>query len=330
MKDKLLENRNKIDNIDKKILDLLNERAKCAVEIGKVKQSSSAVYVPSRESEIINFDFNKNNINIEFYFYLCLLIRYNPYTLDYDFDKEYILTLNKKEYNENNFFSKLIKAKIVIELSKEYIKIKGLEDNEEGNDLNNIIEKNKEIINNIIKSNLNDLDINWVDDYLISIPIDKFYIELIIAFINKKKFDNYENIYNIFITQLSLDKIDITKLMYEELVQYLDCDTNIIINDYKIVKEEDLNNELKINFNHFLLKYIFKNIYDINQFKYVYSFRNTLKKIIKSNPNITKNIISDKYKKLKEIFEMFYIKANRQIRNNLRKYYENFLSKKKT
>ena len=60
MKNKLLDNRNKIDNIDKKILDLLNERAKCAIEIGKVKQSCSPVYVPSRETEIIN-NLIKNN-----------------------------------------------------------------------------------------------------------------------------------------------------------------------------------------------------------------------------------------------------------------------------
>ena len=54
MKNKILEYRNKIDGIDKKILDLLNERANCAVEIGKIKQSPSAVYVPSRETEVIN------------------------------------------------------------------------------------------------------------------------------------------------------------------------------------------------------------------------------------------------------------------------------------
>ncbi len=54
MKNRLLEFRNKIDTIDKKILDLLNERAKCAVEIGKIKQASSPVYVPSRETEVIN------------------------------------------------------------------------------------------------------------------------------------------------------------------------------------------------------------------------------------------------------------------------------------
>ncbi|WP_372519263.1 prephenate dehydratase [Candidatus Ruminimicrobiellum ovillum] len=60
MKNKLLQYRTKIDGIDKKILDLLNERAKTAVEIGKIKQSSSSVYVPSRETEVIN-NLIKNN-----------------------------------------------------------------------------------------------------------------------------------------------------------------------------------------------------------------------------------------------------------------------------
>ena len=54
MKNKLLQYRKKIDDIDRKVLNLLNERAKAAVEIGKIKQSSSSVYVPSREAEIIN------------------------------------------------------------------------------------------------------------------------------------------------------------------------------------------------------------------------------------------------------------------------------------
>ena len=60
MKNKLLDYRNKIDNIDRTILDLLNERAKCAIEIGKIKQVPSAVYVPDRELEIIN-NLVKNN-----------------------------------------------------------------------------------------------------------------------------------------------------------------------------------------------------------------------------------------------------------------------------
>ena len=60
MKNKLLKYRNKIDNIDKKIVGLLNQRANCAIEIGKIKQSPSSVYVPSRETEVIN-NLLKNN-----------------------------------------------------------------------------------------------------------------------------------------------------------------------------------------------------------------------------------------------------------------------------
>ena len=60
MKNKLSHYRKKIDDIDKKILNLLNERAENAVEIGKIKQTSSVVYVPSRETEVIN-NLVKNN-----------------------------------------------------------------------------------------------------------------------------------------------------------------------------------------------------------------------------------------------------------------------------
>lgn len=63
MKDKLKSYRKTIDNIDAKILDLLNCRARCAVEIGKIKHSAKATYVPSRETEVIN-NLIKNNKGI--------------------------------------------------------------------------------------------------------------------------------------------------------------------------------------------------------------------------------------------------------------------------
>jgi chorismate mutase/prephenate dehydratase len=54
--------RKKINVIDKKILQLLNERAKETVEIGKLKNSSGkAVYVPSREADILNSLYKTNN-----------------------------------------------------------------------------------------------------------------------------------------------------------------------------------------------------------------------------------------------------------------------------
>ncbi len=45
--------RNKIDAIDDQILQLLNERAACAIEIGKIKKSKNkAIYSPEREKAI--------------------------------------------------------------------------------------------------------------------------------------------------------------------------------------------------------------------------------------------------------------------------------------
>ena len=47
--------RKRIDEIDKKLLALLNERAKCAVEIGNVKKRAGMeIYDPNRENEILS------------------------------------------------------------------------------------------------------------------------------------------------------------------------------------------------------------------------------------------------------------------------------------
>jgi chorismate mutase-like protein len=46
--------RRRIDEIDKKLVDLLNERSRCALEIGKLKQSANLpLYQPDRENEVI-------------------------------------------------------------------------------------------------------------------------------------------------------------------------------------------------------------------------------------------------------------------------------------
>jgi len=46
--------RDKIDEIDKKLVALLNERARCADEIGKIKeQIGLEAYSPKREKEVI-------------------------------------------------------------------------------------------------------------------------------------------------------------------------------------------------------------------------------------------------------------------------------------
>lgn len=46
--------RRRIDEIDRKLLELLNERSRCAIEIGKIKRAQNVrLYDPEREREIL-------------------------------------------------------------------------------------------------------------------------------------------------------------------------------------------------------------------------------------------------------------------------------------
>jgi len=53
--DDMSEWRNRIDKVDEKILDLLNERAKYVIEIGRIKsQDNLDVFDPEREKNIMS------------------------------------------------------------------------------------------------------------------------------------------------------------------------------------------------------------------------------------------------------------------------------------
>jgi chorismate mutase len=46
--------RRRMDEIDKKLVELLNERCKCALEIGHIKQQANIpLYQPAREKEVL-------------------------------------------------------------------------------------------------------------------------------------------------------------------------------------------------------------------------------------------------------------------------------------
>jgi chorismate mutase-like protein len=47
--------RGKIDEIDRHLVELLNERSRCVVEIGRLKQlSGDALYQPDREKQVLD------------------------------------------------------------------------------------------------------------------------------------------------------------------------------------------------------------------------------------------------------------------------------------
>ena len=46
--------RRRIDEIDRQLVELLNERSQCAAEIGRIKQKANLpVYQPEREKEVL-------------------------------------------------------------------------------------------------------------------------------------------------------------------------------------------------------------------------------------------------------------------------------------
>jgi chorismate mutase len=46
--------RRRMDEIDKKLVELLNERSQCALEVGRIKQEAGMpIYQPARENEVL-------------------------------------------------------------------------------------------------------------------------------------------------------------------------------------------------------------------------------------------------------------------------------------
>jgi len=46
--------RRRMDEIDKKLVELLNERSQCALEVGRLKQAAGMpIYQPARENEVL-------------------------------------------------------------------------------------------------------------------------------------------------------------------------------------------------------------------------------------------------------------------------------------
>jgi chorismate mutase-like protein len=46
--------RRRIDDIDRKLVELLNERSRCALQIGRIKQAENLpLYQPEREKEVL-------------------------------------------------------------------------------------------------------------------------------------------------------------------------------------------------------------------------------------------------------------------------------------
>ena len=144
--------------------------------------------------------------------------------------------INKKEIKS---LKQLLTSKINLELINYYKQLDYYQDenSEEINDINNKINENINIITNNINILENvQLNINLND--FININISKIYSKIINSLIISNRFKDY-NYINDIISQLNLEKIDITKEIFDELNILLNSNMDYI-NQYKILNVEDI------------------------------------------------------------------------------------------
>ena len=287
------------------------------------------------ESEI-NIRYAPKRLNLPYLFYLSILIRYNPYMVNYIYPLNFIEENNKKIRGivTKNHLQKTFNSKIIIELIKNF---KGF-DNEykyadENFEISNEIEN--ENINNI-KNNImtfQNLNLFYGVDDLIEKPIDKFYTDIIVSLIKNKKFEDYEFSTNI-LNQMEIEKIFITETMFNELYNLFNSNEEYII-DYSLTEKEDLFNEKNINFYYILLYYILKLSFYIYQINFLYQQKKFILKLYKSGELFNIKITKGKnYNKLEYILRMM-LDSNYYFKDQLEKlkevliYFKNFLFESK-
>ena len=222
-------------------------------------------------NEIIKISFDKNNKGIKKYFFLHLLI-FKEQLINYSFDKNLIIELNNINKNENPNFIKIIRSKMIINFIKDF--------NDDDEELKEILNDNKEFINNNIKI-FKSFQLTFDTEEIIEKRIDLLYIEIINNFLRTNKFNDL-NSSKIILEELDIIHINITESMFAELNTILNRD-NDFIKRYEILDIKDLFDEEKINFFYLLLKYVLKN----KKYIYINSFllktRTFIIKLIKNN-----------------------------------------------
>ena len=262
---------------------------------------------------------NEKEENLSFYFYLALLIKENPNFINYSYSIDFIKKIISHKDTNDNLYKNIIKSKIILDIINNY---KGFKEYN-----NNSINEIKIYENDNIKKledNLNifnKLNLNWKKKDIISKNIDEIYIEIIIALIKIKKLCEYDYINNI-IKQLDFESIDITHKMYNKIKIILDNNKESYINYYLISNEDDLFNNIKINFYYILLNYILKSSFFIYNIKILLQTRNFILKLI----NCKYNKFSYINKKEQNIQDRFDFILKKLIDS---KYYENKYEKLK-
>ena len=136
------------------------------------------------------------NFNLGYYFYLSLLITYNLTSVNFNYSIDYIFNLNNLKYDENKPFQEIIKAKITLDLIKNYEEsdnsIYSENDNNKLSDINNnCINLIQEIIKNNESFAQLKLEFNESNSNIKSMEVDEIYIKILNGLIKNKKFEDY-------------------------------------------------------------------------------------------------------------------------------------------
>ena len=214
---------------------------------------------------------NQKNYEIDLseLFYLELLIKDEPEIINYKYNIDYINEINNKLFNNSKEedLRDLIGAKIIIDLINNYQNDDNNESEEENGDkLQDLKEKNKDIIKKILDQN--DIAKNleyennkkYTCDDILEKNVEEIYVDIISLLIKNNYFSDFSKTKNL-LEELNFKSIILTKVMVEKIIEILDENNkylaNYEINDINQFKEEN------INFYFLLIKYILKNSFFI-------------------------------------------------------------------
>ena len=238
--------------------------------------------------------------DLSYYFYLNVLLNYNTDTVDYQYSKEEIKTVNNQlKYEKNEEIQNFMKSKIITSLTSNYRQFDDYDEEEDEKDLETIKTTNKIDINK-----LKELNLISEDNIENNENIDDIYIDIINSLIENDNLSNYEYYIKIM-EQIDLENIDIIKSIYDKLSKILDINSKYITK-YKISDINDLLNEKIINFYFILFKYILKNTLYLYHIPLLLKSRTNILKTIKINSqSISNTVIKDNYNKFKYIIDFF-------------------------
>ena len=272
---------------------------------------------------------NKKNKFVSTYFNINMLINANPALFKSPKFIAIILEMSNYLKHSKEILDKikiLIISRLIYDL---IIKYKTLQNN------NN--DKKFEKIENEIYQYIND-NLNYLDqmkllkkEKLISMKVEKIYLELMITILKNFNYKKYGQEYNEIVEKLEFETIIFPEYFNKKIIRIINSNKDYIKRLY-IKHSSDLFNQEKINYYYIILKYFLKNSIYIYHVKNLLSTKKVVLKIIKRKlhkllnkeikPNLIEKIeylvkvltdsnyyfmIFQNFLKLKEIFKYYKV-----------------------